>query len=110
MTFTRAFIDAMKYWAPLCGLGYVQGWKPAERSKVLGPEKAIGLPNEVPDGEASSRVPAHDPWPGRHCLPTLVGRQGRCPMTGSAGGVQAPEGATDGTLAWASVLSLGPSD
>jgi hypothetical protein len=31
-------------------------------------------------------------------------------MTGSAGGVQAPEGATDGTLAWASVLSLGPSD
>jgi hypothetical protein len=42
MTFTRAFIDAMKYWAPLCGLGYVQGWKAAERSKVLGHEKAIG--------------------------------------------------------------------
>jgi hypothetical protein len=42
MTFTRAFIDAMKHWAPLCGLGYVQGWKAAERSKVLGHEKAIG--------------------------------------------------------------------
>jgi hypothetical protein len=41
MTFTRAFIDAMKRWAPHCGLGYVQGWKAAERSKVLGPEKAI---------------------------------------------------------------------
>ena len=23
-TFSRAFIDAMKRWAPLCGLGYVQ--------------------------------------------------------------------------------------
>jgi hypothetical protein len=34
MTFTRAFIDAMKYWAPLCGLGYVQGWKAAERSDM----------------------------------------------------------------------------
>jgi hypothetical protein len=42
MTFTRAFIDAMKHWAPRCGLGYVQGWKAAERSKVLGHEKAIG--------------------------------------------------------------------
>jgi hypothetical protein len=41
MTFSRAFIDAMKRWAPLCGLGYVQGWKAAERSKVLGHEKAI---------------------------------------------------------------------
>ena len=34
MTFSRAFIDAMKRCAPLCGLGYVQGWKAAERSKV----------------------------------------------------------------------------
>jgi hypothetical protein len=42
MTFTRAFIDAMKHWAPLCGPGYVQGWKAAEHSKVLGHEKAIG--------------------------------------------------------------------
>lgn len=42
MTFSRAFIDAMKRWAPLCGLGYVQGWKAAERSKVYGHEKAIG--------------------------------------------------------------------
>jgi hypothetical protein len=32
MTFTRAFIDAMKRWAPLCGLGYVQGWKAGQRS------------------------------------------------------------------------------
>jgi hypothetical protein len=42
MTFTRAFIDAMKRWAPLCGLGYVQGWKAAERSKVYGHERAVG--------------------------------------------------------------------
>jgi hypothetical protein len=42
MTFSRAFIDAMKRWTPLCGLGYVQGWKAAERSKVFGHEKAIG--------------------------------------------------------------------
>ena len=42
MTFSRAFIDAMTRWAPLCGLGYVQGWKAAERSKVYGHEKAIG--------------------------------------------------------------------
>jgi hypothetical protein len=42
MTFSRAFIDAMKHWAPICGLGYVQGWKAAERSKVYGHEKAIG--------------------------------------------------------------------
>ena len=42
MTFSRAFIDAMKRWAPLCGLGYVQGWKAAERSKVYWDEKAIG--------------------------------------------------------------------
>jgi len=42
MTFSRAFVDAMKRWAPLCGLGYVQGWKAAERSKVYGHERAIG--------------------------------------------------------------------
>ena len=42
MTFSRGFIDAMKRWAPLCGLGYAQGWKAAERSKVYGHEKAIG--------------------------------------------------------------------
>jgi hypothetical protein len=42
MTFSRAFIDAMKRWASLCGLGYVQGWKAAERSKVYGHEKAFG--------------------------------------------------------------------
>jgi hypothetical protein len=38
-TFSRAFIDAMKRWPPLCGLGYVQGWKAAERSKVYGDER-----------------------------------------------------------------------
>jgi hypothetical protein len=42
MTFTRAFIEAMKRWAPLCGLGYVQGWKAAERARVFGHERAIG--------------------------------------------------------------------
>ena len=42
MTFTRAFIDSMKRWAPLCGLGFVQGWKAAEKSKVYGHERAIG--------------------------------------------------------------------
>jgi TolA-binding protein len=36
MTFTRAFIDSMKKWAPLCGLGHVQGWRAAERSAVIG--------------------------------------------------------------------------
>jgi hypothetical protein len=42
MTFTRAFIDSMKKWAPLCGLGHVQGWRAAERSAVIGHERAIG--------------------------------------------------------------------
>jgi hypothetical protein len=42
MTFTRTFIDSMKKWAPLCGLGYVQGWSAAERSRVFGHERAIG--------------------------------------------------------------------
>ena len=42
MTFTRAFIDSMKKWAPLCGLGYVQGWRAAEKTKVFGHERAIG--------------------------------------------------------------------
>jgi len=40
MTFSRPFVDAMKRLASLCGLGYAQGWKAAERSKV--DEKAIG--------------------------------------------------------------------
>jgi hypothetical protein len=42
MTFTRAFIDSMKRWAPLCGLGHVQGWRAAEKSSVIGHERAIG--------------------------------------------------------------------
>src|SRR3954453_9447615 len=42
MTFTRAFIDSMKRWAPLCGLGHVQGWFAAEKSAVIGHERAIG--------------------------------------------------------------------
>jgi hypothetical protein len=42
MTFTRAFVDSMKRWAPLCGLGHVQGWLAAEKSAVIGHERAIG--------------------------------------------------------------------
>ncbi|MGZ4302723.1 MAG: hypothetical protein ACXVRL_14115 [Gaiellaceae bacterium] len=42
MTFTRAFIDSMKRWAPLCGLGHVQGWLAAEKPAVIGHERAIG--------------------------------------------------------------------
>ena len=42
MTFSRAFIDSMKKWGPLCGLGYVQGWKAAERSKLLRHDFAAG--------------------------------------------------------------------
>jgi hypothetical protein len=42
MTFTRAFIDSMKKWAPRCGLGHVQGWHAAEKSAVIGHERAIG--------------------------------------------------------------------
>jgi len=42
MPFTRAFIDSMKKWAPLCGLGHVQGWRAAEKSAVIGHERAIG--------------------------------------------------------------------
>jgi hypothetical protein len=57
-TFTRAFIDAMKYWAPLCGLGYVQGWKAAERSKVLGHEKAIGCRHMAIQARAAVRARA----------------------------------------------------
>ena len=60
MTFSRAFVDAMKRWAPLCGLGYVQGWKAAERSKVYGHEKGDRIPDEVLDWETPARVPADD--------------------------------------------------
>jgi hypothetical protein len=42
MTFTRAFIESMKRWAPLCGLGHVQGWRAAEKSALIGHERAIG--------------------------------------------------------------------
>lgn len=42
MTFSRAYIDSMKRWAPLCGLGFVQGWKAAERSKLLRHDSAVG--------------------------------------------------------------------
>jgi hypothetical protein len=42
MTFTRAFIESMKKWAPLCGLGHVQGWRAAEKSALIGHERAIG--------------------------------------------------------------------
>lgn len=40
--FTRAFIDCMKEWAPQCGLGFVQGWQAAEKSSLLGHERAAG--------------------------------------------------------------------
>ena len=49
----------MKRWAPLCGLGYVQGWKAAERSKVFGDERDR-LFDEVPDGKAIACVSTHD--------------------------------------------------
>lgn len=62
MTFTRAFIDAMKRWAPVCGLGYVQGWKAAERSKVFGHERAIGYLTKYLTGK-------HPP----ECLHTIRG-------------------------------------
>jgi len=42
MTFSRAYIDSLRKWAPLCGLGYVQGWKAAEKAKLVGHERAIG--------------------------------------------------------------------
>lgn len=51
MTFTRAFIDSMKKWAPLCGLGHVQGWRAAERSAVIGHERAIGYLTEYLTGK-----------------------------------------------------------
>jgi hypothetical protein len=38
--FARAYIDSLKKWAPRCGLGFVQGWKQAEKSAVLGNERA----------------------------------------------------------------------
>jgi hypothetical protein len=42
MTFTRAYIESMKRWAPRCGLGYVQGWRAAEKSKLIGQDRAVG--------------------------------------------------------------------
>jgi hypothetical protein len=42
MTFARAYIESMRRWAPLCGLGHVQGWRAAEKSKLIGHERAIG--------------------------------------------------------------------
>ena len=38
--FARAFIDSLKKWTPRCGLGFVQGWKQAEESAMLGNERA----------------------------------------------------------------------
>jgi hypothetical protein len=38
--FARAFIDSLKKWTPRCGLGFVQGWKQAEQSAVLGSDRA----------------------------------------------------------------------
>jgi len=38
--FARAFIDSLKKWAPRCGLGFVQGWRQAEQSAMLGNERA----------------------------------------------------------------------
>jgi hypothetical protein len=40
--FTRAFIDSMKEWAPRSGLGFVQGWQAAEKTSLLGHERAAG--------------------------------------------------------------------
>lgn len=42
ITFSRAYIESMKKWAPLCGLGHVQGWRAAEKSKILGHDRAAG--------------------------------------------------------------------
>lgn len=64
MTFTRAFIDSMKKWAPLCGLGHVQGWRAAERSAVIGHERAIGYLTEYLTGKhpRSSCGASVGPW------------------------------------------------
>jgi hypothetical protein len=51
MMFTRAFIDSLKRWAPLCGLGHVQGWLAAEKSAVIGHERAIGYMTKYMTGK-----------------------------------------------------------
>ena len=56
MTFTRAFIDSMKKWAPLCGLGHVQGWRAADRSAVIGHERAIGYMTKYLTGKHPPEV------------------------------------------------------
>jgi hypothetical protein len=86
MTFSRAFIDAMKRWAPLCGLGYVQGWKAAERSKVYGDEKAIGYLTKYLTGKAPACVPTRDQRAGTDRLSLADTADWRDDGGGAAGG------------------------
>jgi hypothetical protein len=69
MTFTRAFIESMKKWAPLCGLGHVQGWRAAEKSAVIGHERAIGYLTKYLTGKHPPGVPTERQRACRHCLP-----------------------------------------
>jgi hypothetical protein len=34
--FARSFIESLKKWSPLCGLGFVDGWQHAERKSLYG--------------------------------------------------------------------------
>jgi hypothetical protein len=38
--FARAFIDSLKKWGPLCGLGFADGWQHAERKSLYSHERA----------------------------------------------------------------------
>src|SRR5207245_11232765 len=42
IAFARAFIEALKLWAPRCGLGFVQGWQQAEKGSIYGANRAAG--------------------------------------------------------------------
>jgi len=76
MTFTRAFIDSMKRWAPLCGLGHVQGWLAAEKSARHRPRTRDRLPDQIPHRKAPTGVPPKRQRTSRHRL-TLTDAKNR---------------------------------
>jgi hypothetical protein len=76
MTFSRAYIESMKRWARRCGLGYIQGWKAAERSKLVGHERAVGYLTKYLTGKHPPRFLRNISGPVVTVSPTLTRRTG----------------------------------
>ena len=76
MTFTCAFIDSMKKWAPLCGFRHVQGWLAAEKSAVIGHERAIGYLTKYLTGKHPPEFLRSVSGPCRHRLTLAHAKDG----------------------------------